>query len=60
MTAAAEWAATKSWAEWAAELRAVAATTRDPQRRRRYLELADRWEREAPDEASGGRLAGAA
>jgi hypothetical protein len=60
MSAATESAATKSWAEWAAELRAVAATTGDPQRRRRYLELADRWEREARDESSGGRLAGAA
>lgn len=60
MAAAAERAATKSWAEWAAELRAVAAATGDPQRRRRYLELAERWEREESDETGGGRLAGAA
>lgn len=57
---AAESAATKSWTEWAAELRAVAATTSDPQRRRRYLELAERWEREAGDDARGKWLAGAA
>jgi hypothetical protein len=60
MSGAAEPAAAKSWTEWAAELRAVAATTADPHRRRRYFELADRWEREAGDEAAGARLAGAA
>jgi hypothetical protein len=42
--------ATKSWRQWAAELRQVARTTRDPQLRQRYLELADRWEEEASDE----------
>jgi hypothetical protein len=42
--------ATKSWREWAAELRQVAATTRDPALRQRYRELADRWEEEASDE----------
>jgi len=55
---AAESAATKTWLEWAAELRAVAAMTGDPKRRRRYLELADRWEREANDDAGAKRLAG--
>jgi hypothetical protein len=33
----------EEWRKWVAELRDFAAVTSDSSRKRRYLELADRW-----------------
>jgi hypothetical protein len=49
MLLAAEMSEIAEWRERIEELRQVAACTRDPERRRRLLDLADSWEKFASD-----------